>query len=222
MKKSRLVLLTLMTPLLINHPVSAQEANLEERVSVLESQMQEVLKQQAPSRSNESIALGDESPQAQTTADGVRIVQDLPQNLEEGWEFACKNHSSFNFITIANMRYNDQFLFLDVSLKDSTLSDLKLINNLQRYFTIAQIGTDVTNINQEHLLKLQLQQIPTELEGQLPLLKATDITPSIGESMNLTFPFKLNQPIEKASKIYMEFGDEQSVEFELVSDSTVI
>lgn len=208
MKKLVNVVMVLCLALSMGSVVSAQEPNLEERVSVLESQMQELMNKPKTEKNN---SVADES-----TTGNFKIATEIPETLEEGWEFATIGYGYFDFVKIANVRYNDKFLFMDVELVNSIeIIEKPLLDAVYENFRVWQISDKQKEVNRDHLLKVQMKQTSSEMYSDLPLITASDVVPLKGGSVQVTLPFKLNSPIKEASKILLRFGDDQEVELTL-------
>lgn len=222
MKKS-LLLMAALVMMPIN--VYGQENEIEDRLSVLESQVQELMEKEKSKDETETQAEESETNREQSYGEGVRVIEELPESMDEGWEFTPLNTISISSVKIANIRYNNEFLFVDISLVNNHSGDRKIINILESVYRVTQpYNEDATNkdANTSKNLQIQVQQLPAELEGTYPTLQPRDQMPESGQSVTLTIPYKLSVPIEKGSKIYFEFGDNQTLEFELESASKVI
>ncbi|MGF3214833.1 hypothetical protein ACQV2X_06710 [Facklamia sp. P12945] len=208
MKKFLICAMLLGMPGMIVH---AEEVDLEDRVTSLEKQVKELFELQNM-RSDSS-----EDTKETFHEKNIRIVNELPQNIEDGWEYAAGHNSYFSSVKIANMRYNNDFLFLDIKLIDCDFPGQKLSENVYRTFEIAQVSDEeiaIEDINLK-LLPIQYNQIPDQLKGKHPVIKAMDETPENGSSVIVTVPFKLTESIEESSKIVLKFAENQIIQFDL-------
>ena len=216
----KIMLLTLISLMIPTPMIHAQESNLDERVSQLETKMDKILEllggQDETNNENESeVDIPSENE--------IRRIEDIPTGLDEGFKYNVnKTGSSFDFITIANVRYNDEYLLLDVEFK-SKGGVSNIVDRLKYTYKIEQYSDETSNSDtpKGEPLLIQFYQLPKELIGDLDILPV-DAEMDGESSSRYTIAYKLAMPIEAGSKVIMDFGGNQKLEFDLKSSNTVI
>lgn len=158
--------------------------------------------------------------------EGVNVIEDVPQDLENGLKFLPINrHAGIRYVKVANIRYNDEYLFMEVEVCSEIGYKKNMVDQLEDLYKITQPYSDNTGKTEsadDEELKVKLTQIPTEMEGDIHLLDYDVQFPKKDEIVRFTVPYELAQPIEAGSKVYIEFADEQILELQLESNSDVI
>ena len=191
-------------------------AHLSVYASDVESQTKDTSEVTVEAKSNSTNKFGE----------GVNVIEDVPQDLENGLKFLPINrHSGIRYVKVANIRYNDEYLFMEVEVCSEIGYKHNMVDQLKNLYKITQPYSDNTGKTEsadDEELTVKLTQIPTEMEGDIHLLDYDVQFPNKDEIVRFTVPYKLAQPIEAGSKVYIEFADEQILELELESNSDVI